>query len=235
MFAAGERARGFLRAGWAAGLVAAVMHLFAEANGAATIALVAKPVPALLLAAAVFRSGRSALRLPVFAGLLASAVGDVLIQRPGGFLSGLAAFLVAHVCYVSGFWRARRDALWLRALPVALFGAFMASRLAGGLAAAGLPVRIGVIVYILAICTMLWRAAALVGAPGFDRSVGRLALGGAIVFAASDSLIAIHRFVEPLSWSDVPIMVLYWAGQLGIAGAAMAATRSASGAPAPAR
>ena len=220
MFAGSESGR---RIAWAVGVAAGVAHLVAEANGAPVLALVAKPIPALLLAAAVFGAGASALRLPIGAGLLASAVGDVLIQRPGGFLSGLAGFLVAHLFYLSGFWRARREALWARAIPVALFGFFMALRMKTGLAAAGPAVRIGVAVYIVAICIMLWRAAALVSAPGFAREVGRLTLGGAIVFAASDSLIAVHRFVEPLPWADVPIMALYWAGQCGIAFAAIRA------------
>ena len=39
-------------------------------------------------------------------GLALSAVGDVLIQRPGGFLAGLAFFLAAHLAYTTGFWRA---------------------------------------------------------------------------------------------------------------------------------
>ena len=55
------------------------------------------------------------------------------------------------------------------------------------------------------------------------------ALGGAILFAASDSLIAIRRFVEPLPWADPPIMLLYWAGQCGIAFAGMRLAASASG------
>ena len=225
MFASGERARPWA---WALGGAAAVAHLVAEANGHPALAVAAKPIPALLLAAAVFLARPSALRVPVGAGLLASAIADVLIQLPGGFLRGLAGFLVAHLFYLSGFWRARREPLWPRAIPVAIFGLFMANRTAAGLAAAGAAFRAAVFVYIFVICIMLWRAAALVGAPRLPRAAGRLALGGAIAFAASDSLIAVHRFVSPLPWSDVPIMLLYWAGQCGIAFAAIRAGEARS-------
>ena len=40
---------------------------------------------------------------------------------------------------------------------------------------------------------------------------------GAILFAASDTLIAFDRFHAPIVGVRYPIMLLYWAGQLGIA------------------
>jgi alkenylglycerophosphocholine hydrolase len=97
----------------------------------------------------------------------------------------------------------------------------MGAWIAPGVAGMELPVG----VYVLAISVMMWRASALVGAPGVPPLVGKLALGGAIFFAASDSLLAVHRFVAPQAWANAPIMLLYWAGQAGIAGAAIAARR----------
>jgi alkenylglycerophosphocholine/alkenylglycerophosphoethanolamine hydrolase len=207
----------------ATAVAAAVAHLVGEARGNELLALVAKPVPVLLLAGAVALAPRSGLRIPVVAGLLVSALGDVLIQRPGGFVSGLSAFLVAHIVYTFGFWRARPAPLWMRALPVALFSGSMAALVLPRLAGSALAPAVAV--YILAISGMLWRAGALPGAPDLPPTTGRLALGGAILFAASDSLIAVHRFVTPLAWASVPIMLLYWLGQTGIAGAALAAAR----------
>jgi uncharacterized membrane protein YhhN len=225
MAATGESAQLVRSAGWALGAAVAAAHLVGEARGLPGLALYVKPVPVLLLAVALARSPSSRARGPLLAGLLASAAGDFLIQRPGGFLQGLTAFLVAHLFYVAGFWRLRREPLWPRGLPVAAFGAAMTALLLSGLAAAGPAIRGAVLAYILAICVMLWRAAALPGAPGLDPVVGRLALGGAILFAASDSLIAVHRFVAPQAWTDVPIMLLYWAGQCGIALAGIRAAR----------
>jgi hypothetical protein len=74
-----------------------------------------------------------------------------------------------------------------------------------------------VLAYTAAICTMLWRAAARVGAPGDDARAAWLGLAGALLFAASDSLIALERFHGPLGGGGQAILPLYWLGQLGIA------------------
>lgn len=211
------------RVGWQLALLLAVTagaaHLVAEAAGATTWALLTKPLPVLLLLARVCLAGGSTLRWPVVAGLAASAIGDVVIQRPGGFLAGLGCFLVAHLAYISGFWRARPALDPARALPFLLFGSLMGYWIAPGTGGMAIPVG----VYILAISVMMWRAAALAGAPRLDPRIGWWATAGAIAFAASDSLIAIHRFVAPQPWVDPPIMILYWLGQAGIAAAAVVA------------
>ncbi|MEO8198052.1 MAG: lysoplasmalogenase [Thermoanaerobaculia bacterium] len=211
---------------WPAALGLAVAagagHLLAEGAGLPLWALVAKPVPVLLLLAWVAGAERSPLRGPLALGLALSAVGDVLIQRPGGFLAGLGAFLLAHLAYTTGFWRARPQRLASLALPFLLFAGVMGYWIAPG--TGGMEVPVGV--YILAISAMMWRASVLVGALGYPALVGRLALGGALLFAASDSLIAIHRFVAPQPWANVPIMLLYWLGQAGIAAAAVVAGRA---------
>lgn len=216
---------------WTAALLLAVLagavHLFAESAGLTLWAIVAKPIPVLLLLARVCRAGGSPLRWPVAAGLALSAAGDVMIQRPGGFLTGLALFLAAHIAYTSGFWRGSPALQAARALPFLLFGSLMGYWVTPGAAGMAIPVA----VYILAISGMMWRAAALVGAPRLPPAVGRLATAGAILFAASDSLIAIHRFVAPQPWADPPIMILYWLGQAGIAAAAVVAGRASTPAP----
>ncbi len=203
-------------------VAAGAVHLLAEEAGQDGWALVAKPVPVLLLLARVLVAGRSPLRGPLALGLAISAVGDVLIQRPGGFLAGLGAFLLAHLAYATGFWRARPAGLWVRSLPFLLFAGAMGYLIAPGAVGMEIPVA----VYILAITAMMWRASVLVGAPAGPVWLGRLALGGALLFAASDSLIAVHRFVAPLPWAAFPIMALYWLGQSGLAAASVVAGRA---------
>jgi alkenylglycerophosphocholine hydrolase len=73
------------------------------------------------------------------------------------------------------------------------------------------------VAYAVAIGTMLWRAAARVGHRGAPTRGEWAAPGGAILFALSDSLIGLHRFHAPIPAANAPIMLLYWAGQLGIA------------------
>jgi uncharacterized membrane protein YhhN len=52
-----------------------------------------------------------------------------------------------------------------------------------------------------------------------------LAAVGAILFGLSDTLIAIERFRTPLPGAPFAIIVLYWAGQAGIAASAPCARR----------
>ena len=176
--------------------------------------LVFKPLPVLCLMLWVLRESPRAYRNRVAAGLALSLLGDVLIER--SFVAGLAAFLLAHVAYVGAFLADTRRLRLLRALPIAAYGAGMTEFLWPGLAGMRLPV----VAYVIAICTMLWRAAARVGHAGAARPAERMALAGAIFFALSDTFIAVDRFHAPIPAASVPIMLLYWAGQLGIAASA---------------
>src|SRR4029079_9678171 len=44
-----------------------------------------------------------------------------------------------------------------------------------------------------------------------------LAIVGALLFYASDALIAWNRFIEPKPWGEVAIIVTYHLGQIGLA------------------
>jgi len=176
--------------------------------------LLTKPIPVLGLLLWVLGAPRSSYRDRLAAGLLLSLVADVVIEL--SFLGGLALFLLAHVSYIAAFLADTKRPALLRAVPVVAFGAGVTAYLWSGLGA----MRPAVIAYVLAICTMLWRAAARVGHQGPARPGEWAALGGAVLFALSDSLIAFDRFHAPIPSVEVRIMLLYWAGQLGIAASA---------------
>jgi alkenylglycerophosphocholine hydrolase len=161
-----------------------------------------------MLAALVWTGRRGPLSTLVGAGLLVSAAADVAIER--SFVGGIALFLVAHLLYVAAFVVDERAPFPWRALPFALYAASMYAFLRPHLGALALPVG----VYVLAIASMMWRAAARLRA---DEAAGRWALAGALAFGLSDSLLALHRFHAPLPGAAVVIMLTYWAGQLGIA------------------
>jgi uncharacterized membrane protein YhhN len=199
---------------FAVALAAAVLHVVLLIGDAAPgLALVSKPVPALALAAAVLWPGGSTPARLVGAGLLASAAGDLLLEWPTLFLPGLIAFLLAHVAYASAFVARERRPRLARALPFVVWLSAMGAWLRPGLGAMKVPV----LVYMVAIGAMMWRAAALAGG---EHRGGWRALSGAVLFGASDSLIAAHRFRAPIEGVDVPIMVLYYAGQVLIAASA---------------
>lgn len=172
-----------------------------------------KPLPVLALWAwcGPGAEGRGARWLR--AGLLVSAAGDVLLVFPGLFLPGLAVFLCAHLLYTAGFLAATRRRRLLRALPFVLWTAGALAFLVPVLGRLVGPVA----GYVLAICVMMWRAAATVGRDGPARPEEWWALGGAVLFGLSDTLLALHRFMTP--WPDAPylVMLLYWAGQAGLA------------------
>jgi uncharacterized membrane protein YhhN len=197
--------RGALAAVAAAG---AAVHLWAHAAGQQSVAVAAKPVPALALAALVWTARRGALGTLAAAGLLVSALADVAIERT--FLAGIALFLLAHVLYVAAFVADERALRPWRALPFVLYAASMYAFLLPYLGALAAPVG----AYVVAIASMMWRAAARVRG---GEVAGRLALAGALAFGLSDSLVALHRFHAPLPGASVAIMLTYWAGQLGIA------------------
>ena len=177
----------------------------------AWIRLATKPLPVLILAAAATSWGHGRYARRLTAGLLLCAVGDVLLELgEEAFLAGLVVFLAAHLAYASAFLSDEHALRPWRALPFVVYGAAMYMLLYPRLGAMALPVG----VYVAAIVTMMWRAAARIGR---ERKAASWALVGAVLFGLSDTLIALDRFRAPIPGVRYPILLLYWAGQAGIA------------------
>ncbi len=172
--------------------------------------------PATLLALVVVAiavhpaTGAGARREWFVAALVCSLAGDVLLMLPREqFVGGLAAFLVAHVCFAAGFWA---DGPGLVAFVVA---SAVVAVVIGSLGARILPaVRqrdhalvAPVAAYMTVIGVMVATAVA-VGNP--------VAAAGAVLFAVSDSMIAWDRFVGEFAAASVLIMVTYHLGQAGL-------------------
>lgn len=190
--------------------LAAISAFFvASLTGHDTLRLVLKPVPVWSLAAWVFFQDTRLSRW-VLGGLLLGSVGDIFLETrdPAQFVPGLVAFLLGHVVYVVGFTREAKALAALRALP---FLGMVVVVLAVALPKAGnLAAPIGV--YGLIIGLMGWRAAVRVGA-GEPALYPWLGLAGAALFAFSDSLIAVNKFVAPFESARPIILVTYWAAQ----------------------
>jgi len=183
-----------------------------------SLRVVAKPVPVLALASWVLAAAPTAFGGLVAAGLLLSALGDLLLEL-GLFLPGLVAFLCAHLLYLAAFVRVETRPALGRALPFGAWGALALFVLWPGLGAMAVPVA----VYVAVICTMMGRAAARVGSASTPALAAWLGLSGAVAFGASDTLIAFDRFHAPLPGVAWPVMALYWLGQSGIAASAVQA------------
>ena len=200
------------------GLLAAALHLGAMLTGASLLALACKPIPVLLLAAwlrpATERESR-----PVALGLVLSALGDLLLGISADwFVAGLVAFLLAHLAYIAAFLSCTRTPAPGYALPVAAFGVLVFLWLQPRLGGMLLPV----LAYVVVICLMMWRAWALVATQDIGRRAAWCAALGASSFGVSDMLVAWNRFVAPVLTLQFLLMLLYWAGQWGIAASARA-------------
>ena len=145
------------------------------------------------------------------AALLLSLAGDLLLlQGERRFRAGLAAFLAAHLAYGLGFaiGGVNRGLLLYGAPAVAIVSLAVGARiLRSMISSRNRALALAVAAYLLAISTMVALAAASGRPP---------ALAGAALFYASDGMIAWNRFVRPLPWSPLPVIVTYHLGQVGL-------------------
>ncbi|PTE08819.1 lysoplasmalogenase family protein [Mesorhizobium helmanticense] len=157
--------------------------------------------------------------LLLVAALALSAVGDAFLSRDGekAFLGGLASFLAAHVLYVALFARSGGGfgllpaEPWRAAIAVAM-AVFALAMLLALWRRVGPALRLPVSAYIAAILAMGISALTL----------GHVwIIGGAVLFMASDGLLAAEKFLAPAisphrAWMRHAVWVLYYAAQLGI-------------------
>lgn len=191
-----------------------------------------KPAATLMLLWWVWRGTGSGLgyRRWVAAGLWLSSLGDVLLMLPADlFVPGLVAFLLAHLCYIRAFAPGLQGR-WLlaAALPMGLFAAVNQLGLWPILPA---DMRVPVAVYVTVIASMAAVALAQWAARRRDAD-GRaraLAAAGALLFLASDALLAWDRFAGNVPWAIVWVLLSYWLAQRCIAASA---TRAAAAMPA---
>lgn len=146
----------------------------------------------------------------LLAGLTLSLVGDVCLLVPEGFIPGLIAFLLAHLCYITLFGR---DAPWLphKLAMLAVFAVGLAAY--AYLWTHGLPsaLRIPVAAYVLVIALMASQA---VGRASVLRTPGaRWVAWGALSFMASDTVLSIDRFVQPLPGIAFWVLGTYYLAQ----------------------
>lgn len=196
----------------AAAAALAVADWAAVAARAKAVEYAAKPatIAALAGAAVTLDTDDDGRRAAFVVALALSACGDVfLMLRRRRFVAGLAAFLVAHVAYATGFALGGaslgRAAL---ALPLVAAAAVYTRRLTTALRATGRDRLVAPVwAYAVAISAMVVAACA---------SGIAVAVAGALLFALSDGLIGWTSFVRPLAWGPVAIIVAYHAAQAAL-------------------
>ena len=204
------------------GLVLALgtAHLVASRARSDVVAGVLKPLPILALAWAVAHGplASAAYGERVVAGLLLSAVGDVSLVFPAGFLAGLSAFFLAPLGYIGAF------APGAVPTPAALGAAALLTVLTLGMLRDLWPhvarLHVPVTVYVAALATMAWCAIARALAP--DAPVGAtVGAVGAASFFVSDGVLAVDRFARPFAGAYAVVMTTYYAAQVLIAASAL--------------
>ncbi len=138
----------------------------------------------------------------ILAALLVSLAGDMYLLLPDKFIYGLGCFLIAHALYFAAFSVTIKHypPLWT-CVPFLVYGALMLWRLWDNLG----DMRLPVIVYILMILLMVWQADNR-WLEAQKNTSAILALAGAYLFVASDSVLAVERFRG--TWRSAPFWVL---------------------------
>lgn len=196
-------------------LVLAIANTAADLLDLHAAVYILKPLATLALVALVLRTtAASRYRTWIAGGLVASLAGDILLMLPQGlFVAGLAAFLLAHLCYITAFASdgGGRTAPLLPALPV--FG--IAGALLWYLWPSLGAMRVPVACYVAVISTMAWQAIARWRVLGTTHALW--AAAGSAFFLMSDAALAIRKFIAPFPGATLVILATYYAAQWGIA------------------
>jgi uncharacterized membrane protein YhhN len=166
-----------------------------------------------LLALLAFQQGGPFL---LVGALALSAVGDAFLSRDGdkAFLGGLCAFLAGHLLYIVLFVVSGSTIAAFLSSPLRIAGALAMGVFAFGMLKTLWPrvdagLRLPIAVYVLAILAMGVTSLTL------DYS---WAIVGAVLFMASDALLATEKFLLSAGsprgvWMRYAVWVLYYAGQ----------------------
>ncbi|MGC4111649.1 MAG: lysoplasmalogenase [Nocardioides sp.] len=207
---------------WALPAICAVTDWYAVARGDRHTETWAKPATlvGLVVVALALGATDTGAGLWLVVALILGLAGDVFLLGDSDtrFRLGLGAFLLGHLAYVVSFSRLGLDPPdWAWLAWVVLIVCLLSTRnvapatyLRSGWALAG-PV---------ALYTVVIGAMVIVA---FDTGEPVIALG-ATIFAASDSILAVNRFVRPMSWAPVAVMVTYHVGQALVVAGVLAAT-----------
>ena len=146
-------------------------------------------------------------------GLAFSALGDLFLMLPSDhFVAGLASFLIAHICYLWGLTSDTRFAA--RRLPFLIAGIVGLMLLAFLWPGVPASLRFPVVLYTAALLGMAAQANAR--ALSTCNRAATFAAIGAILFVASDTALALHRFGHPLPWRHLIVLGTYFGAQAGI-------------------
>lgn len=200
-------------------LAALLIHLAGIYFNNATVEKITKPLLIIVLAGYFIistKESRSELKKWIFLALLFSWAGDVLLmfvaENPNFFLAGLVSFLIAHIFYIIFFHSVRMQQNIkpkpFLLVPVLVYYVSLITFLSPHLGDMKLPVRI----YGVVICFMLMLALHMLYIK--NKNAGLFMMIGALLFVASDSVLAINKFFNAFDGAGMIIMLTYGIAQV---------------------
>src|SRR3972149_2131608 len=202
----------------------AILAIYGEMVGRRRLVYVFKPLTTVLiiaLAALLPAEPASRYRAAILAGLVLSLAGDVFLMLPADrFIAGVAAFLAAHLAYLTAF----TSVVPLAASPPTF--AFIAVVVAGILMALwrSLPARMRAPLVVYAAVLGAMAAQAISQAIVLGSSAATAGAVGAALFPASDTTLVIHRFARPFRFAPLVVLGSYYSAQVLIAISLMVTT-----------
>lgn len=178
--------------------------------------LICKPMIMIILGIYYWLNASTSRSTVVLLAIFFSCAGDTLLMFDEAdslfFILGLVAFMISHIFYILSYRLHQHepiaDALQgiqkLRfAFPVVLAGTGLVVILYPALG----PLKFPVMVYALVLVVMVLNALFRYGRTN-SKSFS-MVLGGAILFMLSDSLLAINKFLQPVTQAGLLIMGTY--------------------------
>lgn len=188
-----------------------LLYIFAIPSDPMAIKLLFKLIPMwLIIAYACLQAPNPRKRYHwiLLGGLFFCMIGDGTLIW---FVIGLSAFLVGHLFYMTAFFGQWRFS-WPRFItivPIALYAAFMGSKLVSALQLDGNgSLIVPVVLYVCVISLMMW-SAIMTG--------NRWVIIGSLLFTVSDSILSWNMFVSDVAFSGPLIMLTYYTAQFCMA------------------
>ena len=210
-------------------LLVAALDWAAVARGWKRVEYAAKPAAlAVLLGLLILVGGFGSPALICFGlGLSFSLVGDVLLMvsyvRPSNrwFLAGLVSFLLAHLAYIVGLITPLTGVSLFWVIGLGLILGLTASRLLRRILAGVEEKRLyrlaaPVGIYGTVLTVMLLAALLTLYRPDWQKGAAALTGLGAILFYASDVVLAWDKFIAPLRKARLANIIPYHLGQLAL-------------------
>ncbi len=191
-------------------IITAAIQIRAEYLGPRLHVYIFKPLTMVFILLIAIMQGEAApfYKYAVIAGLACALVGDILLMLPDHFVAGLAAFLIAHLFYITAFTLGMGlGGSWWSLALLAVYGGAVYRFLAPALG----PLKTPVSIYMAVILIMTWQAWTRWSYTGQINAL--LAFIGAILFVISDSVLAADRFRGPYLWARALNLTTYFAAQ----------------------